>query len=169
MLERHGKAFTFSPGEIGCVDLTIVEPMVIFTVPHVPWRLKTIQVPRAHMLMLMEVLKQKVELGILASLSAPYSNRWFTVPKKNGTLRFIQDLQPVNKVTIRNAGVGPSMMSSRKPTLEDPYTRYETFTRGTASSIWPWKVGISLRCELLLVWSGCAPCRREEPTQLHTW
>ena len=37
------------------------------------------------------------------------SNRWFTVPKKNGALRFIQDLQPVNKVTIRNAGIGPSV------------------------------------------------------------
>jgi hypothetical protein len=31
------------------------------------------------------------------------------VPKKNGTLPFIQDLQPVNKVTIRNAGVGPTI------------------------------------------------------------
>ena len=35
MLMRHGKAFAFSPGEIGCVDPTIVEPMVIFTVSHV--------------------------------------------------------------------------------------------------------------------------------------
>ena len=46
MLERHGNAFAFSPGEIGCVDPTIVEPMVIFTVPHVLWSLKPIQVPR---------------------------------------------------------------------------------------------------------------------------
>ena len=109
MLERHGKAFAFAPEEIGCVDPAIVEPMVIFTVPHVPWSLKPIQVPRAHMPMLMKLLKQKVELGILEPSSAPYSNRWFTVPKKNGTLRFIQDLQPVNKVTIRNTGVGPSI------------------------------------------------------------
>ena len=36
MLGRHGKAFAFSPEEIGCVDPMIVEPMVIFTVPHVP-------------------------------------------------------------------------------------------------------------------------------------
>ena len=27
--------------------------------------------------------------------------------KKNGSLRFIQYLQPVNKITIRNSGVGP--------------------------------------------------------------
>ena len=49
---------------------------------------------------MMELLKQKVKMGILEPSSAPYSNRWFTVPKKNGTLRFIQDLQTVNKVTI---------------------------------------------------------------------
>ena len=65
MLVRHGKAFTFSLKEIGCIDPTIVEPMVIFTVPHVPWNLKPIPVPRAHIPKLMELLKQKVEMGIL--------------------------------------------------------------------------------------------------------
>ena len=59
--------------------------------------------------MLMELLKQKMELGILEQSSAPYSNQWFMVPKKNGTLRFIQDFQWVNKVTIRNMGVGLSI------------------------------------------------------------
>ena len=42
MLERHGKSITFSQGEIECVDPTIVEPMVIFTVSHVPLSLKPI-------------------------------------------------------------------------------------------------------------------------------
>ena len=96
MLGTQGKAFTFSPEEIGCVDPTVVEPMVIFTVPHVPWNLKPIPVPRAHIPKLMELLKQKVKMGILEPSRAPYLNRWFTVPKKNGSLRFIQDMQPVN-------------------------------------------------------------------------
>ena len=109
MLERDGKAFTFSPGEIGCIDPNVVEPMVIFTVPQVQWSLKPIQVPRAHIPILMELLKQKVELGILEPSSDPYSNRWFTIRKKNGMLRFIQDLEEVNKVTIRNTGVGSSL------------------------------------------------------------
>jgi transposase InsO family protein len=109
MLERHGKAFAFSPREIGCADPRTIEPMVIFTVPHVPWNLKPIPVPRAHLPKLIELLKEKVSMGILEPSNAPYSNRWFTVPKKNGSLRFIQDLQPVNKVTIRNAGIGPSV------------------------------------------------------------
>ena len=101
MLGRQGKAFTLSLEEIGYVYPTIVEPMVIFTVPHVPWNLKPILVPRAHIPKLMELLKQKVEMGILESSSAPYLNQWFTTPKKNGTLFFIQDMQPVNKVTIQ--------------------------------------------------------------------
>ena len=32
MLERHGKAFAFSPQEIGCANPKMIEPMVIFTV-----------------------------------------------------------------------------------------------------------------------------------------
>ena len=46
-------------------------------------------------------------MGILEPSLAPYSSRWFTIPKKNGSLRFIQDLQPINKVTIQNVGTGP--------------------------------------------------------------
>ena len=46
-------------------------------------------------------------MGILEPSSAPYSNHWVTVPKKSGALCFIQDLQPINKVTIRNIGIGP--------------------------------------------------------------
>ena len=57
MLERHEKAFAFLPGEIGCVDPTIVELMVIFTIPHVSWSLKPIRVRMAHIPKLMELLK----------------------------------------------------------------------------------------------------------------
>ena len=86
MLERHGRAFTFSPEEIECVDLTVVAPMVIFTVLHVPWNLKPVPVPRADIPELIELLKEKVNMGILEPSNDPYSNRWFTVPKKNSTL-----------------------------------------------------------------------------------
>ena len=79
MLGKQRKAFAFSPEEIRCVDPTIVEPMVIFTVPHVPWNLKPIPVPRAHIPKLIELFKQKVEMTILEPSSAPYSNRWFVV------------------------------------------------------------------------------------------
>ena len=94
ILERHGKAFAFFPREIGCANPRTIEPMVIFTVPHVPWNLKPIPIPRTHLPKLNELLKEKVSMGILERSNALYSNRWFTVLKKNGSLRFIQDLQP---------------------------------------------------------------------------
>ena len=65
MIESHGRAFAFSSGEIGCVNPKIAEPMVIFTLPHVPWSMKPIPVLRAHISKLIELLKEKIEMGIL--------------------------------------------------------------------------------------------------------
>ena len=107
MLSKHGKAFASSPDEIGCVQPSIVAPMVIFTMPYAPWGLKPIPIPRALLPKLVSLLKEKMQMGILEPSMAPYSNRWFTVPKKSGALRFIQDMQPANRVTIRNKGSGP--------------------------------------------------------------
>ena len=82
----------------------------------------------------MELLRQKVDMGILEPSSAPYSNRWFTVPKENGTLRFIQDLQPVNRVTIRNARIRPTIDEFAEAFAErsiysvgDLYSGYDQF------------------------------------------
>ncbi|KAL3675475.1 hypothetical protein R1sor_025423 [Riccia sorocarpa] len=107
MIQRHGRAFSFVAEEIGCADPAVVAPMIIFTVPHVPWDMRPIPVPRAMLPKVIELLKEKVRMGILEPSMAPYSSRWFTVPKKSGALRFIQDLQPANSVTIRNLGMGP--------------------------------------------------------------
>ena len=65
MIMSHGKAFAFKPSEIGCVDPQIVEPMIIFTVLHIPWNFKPIPVPRAHMPQLVELLKEKIDMEIL--------------------------------------------------------------------------------------------------------
>ena len=48
----------------------------------------------------MDLLKEKVNMGILKLLSAPYSNQWFTVSKKKGTLHFIHDLQ-LSRIVLR--------------------------------------------------------------------
>ena len=70
MLEQHGKAFAFTSREIGCVDPKIVEPMVIFTIDHVPWNLKPIPVPRAYIPKILDLLKEKVAMGILEPSNA---------------------------------------------------------------------------------------------------
>jgi hypothetical protein len=74
MLSKHSKAFASSPDEIGCVQPSMVAPMVIFTVPHIPWDLKPIPVPRALLPKLVNLLKEKMQMGILEPSMAPYSN-----------------------------------------------------------------------------------------------
>ncbi|KAL3676054.1 hypothetical protein R1sor_026002 [Riccia sorocarpa] len=61
-------------------------------------------------------------------------NTRFTVPKKSGALRFIQDMQPVNAVTIRNVGVGPIVDEFAEAfagkaiySLGDLYSGYDQF------------------------------------------
>ena len=73
-------------------------------------------------------------MGILEPSSTPYSNRWFTVPKKNDTLCFIQNLQLVNKVTIRNVWVGATIdqfaeafAGSSIYSVNDLYSGYDQF------------------------------------------
>ncbi|KAL3688562.1 hypothetical protein R1sor_014871 [Riccia sorocarpa] len=119
-----------SNAKIGCVDPNVVAPMVVFTVPHAPWDLRPIPVPRALLPKLMELLKEKMKMKILEPSFAPYSSRWFTVPKKNGALHFIQDMQPVNQVTIRNTGIGPIVESLLKHLLGEPSIQLVIFIRG---------------------------------------
>ena len=86
MITKHEKAFAFDFHEIGCVDPQVITPMIIFTIPHIPWDLKPIPVPKALVPQLIQLLKEKLESKILEQSKAPYSNRWFTVRKKNGKL-----------------------------------------------------------------------------------
>jgi hypothetical protein len=53
------------------------------------------------------MLKLKIEAGVYEPCQSSYRSHWFCVMKKNGKLRIVHDLQPLNKVTIRDAGMLP--------------------------------------------------------------
>ena len=73
-------------------------------------------------------------MKILEPSNVPYSNCWFTIPKRDGSLKFIQDLQPINKVTIRNVGIRPivdefaeAFVGREIYSMGDLYSGYEQF------------------------------------------
>ena len=103
---KNGKAFSFKLEELGCANPRIISPMVIFTVPHVLWKSKPIPIPKATLPRVTEILIEKARMRIIEPCFSPYTNRWFTIKKKDGSLRFIQDLQPANSITIRNMAIG---------------------------------------------------------------
>ena len=70
MLQLPKKVFAFLPNEIGCADPKMIEPMVIFTIDHVLWNLKVIPVLHAHIPKVIDLLKEKVAMGIFQPLEA---------------------------------------------------------------------------------------------------
>ncbi|GBG60163.1 hypothetical protein CBR_g3406 [Chara braunii] len=50
-----------------------------------------------------DLLRAKMDSFIVEPTASPYANRWFVFRKPNKTLRWIQDLQKLNAVTIRDA------------------------------------------------------------------
>ena len=53
------------------------------------------------------MLKLKIAAGVHKQSQSSYRSRWFVVLKKNGKLRIVHDLQPLNKVSVRDAGTLP--------------------------------------------------------------
>jgi transposase InsO family protein len=80
---------------------------IMATIPHTPWEFKNIPIPPGIRDKVIELLRSKIEAGVYEPSQSSYRGRWFCVLKKNGTLRIVHDLQPLNKVSIRDAGQLP--------------------------------------------------------------
>ena len=102
-------AFSFDLNQKGRLKEGIIQPIKIYTIPHTPWNIRERPIPPAHFKKLIEFLKEKLAAGIMEPGSGPYASPWFVVAKKDGGIRFIQDLQLLNKVTIRDSGAAPNM------------------------------------------------------------
>ena len=50
-----------------------------------------------------------MDAGVYEQSQSSYRHQWFVVPKKNGKLRIVHDCQPLNKVTIKDAGLPPNL------------------------------------------------------------
>jgi hypothetical protein len=64
-------------------------------------------IPPGLLTKVIEVLKPKMEAGVYEPCQTSYRSRWFCVLKKNGKLRIVHDLQPLNKISVRDAGMVP--------------------------------------------------------------
>jgi hypothetical protein len=103
----HQDALAFEDTDRGTLKESYFSPYIIPTVPHIPWEYKNIPIPPGIQDKVIEVLKLKIDAGVYEASQSAYRSRWFCVIKKNGKLRIVHDLQPLNKVTIRDAGLPP--------------------------------------------------------------
>jgi hypothetical protein len=54
-----------------------------------------------------EIICRKIKTGVYEPSSSSYRMNWFVIPKSNGSLRLIHNLQPLNQVVIKDAGCPP--------------------------------------------------------------
>ena len=82
MLLNREKAIAFDWKECGRVHEDVSPPIVIKTVPHRAWQSPGIACPKALREQMMEMLRDRLERGVLERCFGPYRNPWFLVSKK---------------------------------------------------------------------------------------
>ncbi|GBG71098.1 hypothetical protein CBR_g8397 [Chara braunii] len=107
ILKTCDKAIAFSEAEHGRVDPRYAKPARIYTIPHVPWNDAEWKYAQKEKEEVIAFLKEKMVSHVAAPSHSACANRWFFLRKPNGKIRWIQDLQKVNAVTIRDVGSVP--------------------------------------------------------------
>jgi hypothetical protein len=116
-------AMAFIQTDRGTFKKTYFTDYIIPTVEHIPWSFKNIPIPPGIKNDVMDLLKEKIDAGVYEPSQSSYHARWFCVPKKSGKLRIVHDLQPLNKVTIRDAGLPPILDD-----FVEPFAGHQCYT-----------------------------------------
>jgi hypothetical protein len=132
-------AIAFEEDERGTLKESYFTPYIIPTVPHTAWEYRNIPIPPVRIKdKVIELLKHKINAGVYEPSQSAYRSRWFCVLKKNGKLRIVHDLQPLNKVTIRDAGLPPIVDDFIEPFAgRQCYTVFDLFWGFDARRVHP--------------------------------
>jgi hypothetical protein len=112
----------------------------IATVEHIPWAERAIPIPPGIKDEFMDQVYKKLSTGVYEPSNSSYRSHIFTVAKKDGKIQIVHDLQKLNPVTIKDAGLPPLIEQfaesyARKSiyTLMDIYVGYDHRILGEAS------------------------------------
>ena len=82
-------------------------PVVMPVIEHVPWARRSLPIPPGIWDKVVALIKQKIEAGVYAPSNSSYRHQWFCVAKKNGDVRIVHNLGPLNAVTVKDATQPP--------------------------------------------------------------
>lgn len=109
ILHLNHLTLAFEEGHRGTFRQDYFTPYIIPVVEHEPWEFKNIPIPPGIKEKVIDLLKDMIAAGVYEPSQSSYRSRWFCVMKKNGNLRLVHDLQPLNKITIRDASLPPRL------------------------------------------------------------
>lgn len=108
LLVEFEEIFAFETAHMGQLNPLVEPPVIIHTIPHVPWQKNQMKLSEQSRQALIEIVKDRLKNGLLEPSMGPYRNQFFLVPKRDGRWRLICDLQPCNKVTIKDSAIPPN-------------------------------------------------------------
>ena len=103
----HNEALAWDDSERGRFREDFFPPVEFPVVAHTPWVERNIPIPPGLYNEACEVLRAKIQAGVYEPSNSSYRSRWFFVKKKDGRLRPVHSLEPLNRVTIQHSGVPP--------------------------------------------------------------
>jgi hypothetical protein len=104
----QNEGFAWTDLERGHFREDFFPPIDMPTIPHKPWAQRNIPIPPGIYDEVCWLIKRKIDAGVYEPSNSSYRSRWFCVAKKDGkSLRIVHSLEPLNKVTIKHAGVTP--------------------------------------------------------------
>lgn len=109
MLFNREQALAWDFTEKGIIKESVAEPPRIRTVPHQAWQQAAFQPPKALHQVAIDMVRQRLNNGVLEPSYGPYRNPWFLVKKDNGKYRLINAAMNINRVTIRDANMPPNV------------------------------------------------------------
>ena len=108
VIVQREKVLLFGPDKQGLLKREIGNPYRIPKVLHEPWQIKPIPIPAAICGEMTELVRERLRMGLYEQSCSSYSSPIFAVIKQDKkSLRIVHDLQQLNSVTIRDAGLPP--------------------------------------------------------------
>jgi len=110
MITNREESIGFDWRDIRKIHEDVSPPLEIKTIPHKAWQEKNFPCPKALIPIVVKMLLERLERGVLEKCNGPYRNPWFLVAKKTaGTYRLINAAMKMNSVTLRDANLPPSV------------------------------------------------------------
>ncbi|MBW0588619.1 hypothetical protein O181_128334 [Austropuccinia psidii MF-1] len=103
------KAIAFCEEERGVLKHSCGKPYKIPVISHEPWQKKPIPIPKSILTQFIELVRERICKKVYEQSTSSYNSPVFCVAKPNGKLRIVHELQDLNKVTIKDAGLPPNV------------------------------------------------------------
>jgi hypothetical protein len=107
ILSLNELALAWDKTEKGRFQDNYFPPVVSPTIEHTPWVHHQPPIPPGICDKVIALIKSKIASGIYEPSNSSYQSSWFCVTKKNGSIRIVHNLQPLNSVTVKDAATLP--------------------------------------------------------------